>query len=143
MRLPGQVDYPLGIIAGDRFLDPLGWLLIPGPNDGRVSVERIRVAGMADHLTLHATHLGMMRNRRAIDFLRHGRFDPAERACRGCDTADVSCLNRSGAALMALSTGEGGWRVESPAQRGLERARQKPRMTSPARVKLPVLVRSL
>ncbi len=65
-RLPGEVDYPPGIVAGDRFLDPMGLQMIPGRNDGRVSVERTRLAGMADHLTIHATHHGMVRNRHAI-----------------------------------------------------------------------------
>ena len=78
VRLLGEVDYPLGIIAGDRFLDPLGWLLIPKPNDGRVSVERTRLPGMADHVTLHASHHGLVRDRRAIGhaigFLRDGGF---------------------------------------------------------------------
>ena len=72
----GRVDYPLGVIAGDRAVDPLAWLLIPGPNDGRVSVASTRLAGMADHATIHATHVAMMRNPRAIaltlHFLRHG-----------------------------------------------------------------------
>ena len=76
--LLGQVDYPLGIIAGDRAVDPLGWLLIPGPNDGKVSVNRTKVRGMSDHVTLHATHALMMRNvhviQHTIHFLRHGRF---------------------------------------------------------------------
>ena len=44
--LLGTVDYPLGVIAGDRAIDPLGWLLVPGPNDGRVAVARTGVAGM-------------------------------------------------------------------------------------------------
>ncbi len=76
--LLGTVDYPLGIIAGDRAIDPLGWLLVPRPNDGRVAVVRTKVSGMADHVTLHATHALMMRNaeviRHAIAFLRSGRF---------------------------------------------------------------------
>ena len=59
------MDYPPGIVAGDRFLDPMGLQMIPGRNDGRVSVERTRLAGMADHLTIHATHHGMVRNRHA------------------------------------------------------------------------------
>ncbi len=84
-RLLGEVDYPLGIVAGDRFVDPIGWLMIPGRNDGRVSVERTRLAGMADHLTIHATYHGMVRNRHAIGqilhFLRNGRFErPSEGA---------------------------------------------------------------
>jgi len=78
IRLLGEVNYPLGIIAGSQFVNPLGWLLIPGPNDGRVSVERTKVHGTADHITIQATHFGMMRNqtaiRHAIYFLQHGRF---------------------------------------------------------------------
>ena len=81
-RLLGTVDYPLGIIAGNRFLDPLGWLLIPGPNDGRVSVERAKLPGMADHITLPTTHTTMRWNRGAIEqtihFLQHGRFRSTE-----------------------------------------------------------------
>ncbi len=74
----GRVDYPLGVIAGDRSLDPVGWLLLPGANDGRVSVERTRVAGMADHIVIHGTHTLIMNNPEAIaqvrHFLKHGQF---------------------------------------------------------------------
>lgn len=77
----GEVDYPLGVIAGDRSFYPLGSLMLPGANDGRVSVERTRVAGMADHITIHSTHPLIMRNREAIaqtrHFLKHGRFERA------------------------------------------------------------------
>ncbi len=76
--LLGTVDYPLGVIAGDRSIDPLSWLLIPGPNDGRVCVARTRVDGMADHMVVHATHAMMMWNRQVMDqtvhFLQHGCF---------------------------------------------------------------------
>lgn len=78
-QLLGEIDYPLGVIAGDRSLYPLSSLLLPNPNDGRVSVTRTQVAGMSDHITLHATHPLIMRNRKAIrqtlHFLGHGRFD--------------------------------------------------------------------
>jgi pimeloyl-ACP methyl ester carboxylesterase len=84
--LLGTVDYPLGIIAGDRAIDLLGWLMIPGPNDGRVAVARTTIAGAADHLTLHVTHTFMMRNPsvilQTIHFLRHGRFYPASSSTR-------------------------------------------------------------
>ena len=77
--LLGSVDYPLGIIAGDRslyLLESLLWL--PGPNDGRVTVARTRVPGLSDHVTLHADHATMMWNRaviaEAVGFVRHGRF---------------------------------------------------------------------
>jgi triacylglycerol esterase/lipase EstA (alpha/beta hydrolase family) len=76
--LLGTVDYSLGVIAGDRAIDPVSWLLLPKPNDGKVTVSRTRLAGMADHVVLPATHSLMMRNPAAIaatlDFLRDGRF---------------------------------------------------------------------
>ncbi len=77
--LLGPVDYPLGVIAGDRTLYPLASLLwLPGPDDGRVTVARTKLPGMSAHRTLHATHATMMWNRTAIreslHFVREGRF---------------------------------------------------------------------
>jgi pimeloyl-ACP methyl ester carboxylesterase len=78
-RLFNPVDYPLGVIAGSRSLYPLASLLLPGPNDGRVTVARTRLEGMADHIVLPAAHPTMMWNRRVLSetlhFLRWGRFD--------------------------------------------------------------------
>ncbi|CAX23084.1 MAG: alpha/beta fold hydrolase [Methylorubrum extorquens] len=78
-RLFGRVDYPLGIIAGSRSLYPLASLLLPGPNDGRVTVTRTRLDGMTGHIVLPAAHPTMMWNRRAaaetLHFLREGRFN--------------------------------------------------------------------
>lgn len=79
--LLGQVDYPLGIIAGDRSVYPIeSALMLKGPNDGRVTVERTRCPGMTDHITLHTTHAMMMWNRRviqeALTFIRHETFGP-------------------------------------------------------------------
>jgi len=74
------VDYPVGIIAGDRTLDPIASrLMLRGPNDGRVTVARTMLEGMADHLVIHASHAMMIWNREAImqtiAFLKHGQFD--------------------------------------------------------------------
>lgn len=78
--LLGELDYPLGIIAGTRSLDPLGWALLPKPNDGKVTTARTKVAG-ATHLTLPVTHTLMMRAPSVIAatsrFLREGRFTPS------------------------------------------------------------------
>jgi triacylglycerol esterase/lipase EstA (alpha/beta hydrolase family) len=74
----GTVNYPLGIIAGDRALLPLSLGLLPSPHDGKVSVAATRVAGLTDHLTLPVTHTLMVYDRRvtaaALDFLRDGAF---------------------------------------------------------------------
>ena len=76
----GPVDFPLGVITGNEhsFFDY--WLadLIPGVDDGKVSVERAKVDGMTDFLVLPYSHPFIMNARevieQALSFLRRGRF---------------------------------------------------------------------
>jgi triacylglycerol lipase len=84
---PNRLDpanFPAGIIAGDRSINWINSLLIPGRDDGKVSVERTKLAGMTDHLVIHATHPFIMKNRevirQTIEFLRTGSFDHATRS---------------------------------------------------------------
>ncbi len=74
----GKVDYEVGIIAGTHTLNPVYSLLIPGPDDGQVAVERTKVEGMADFLKVPYDHSLMMRNKDVIQqmiyFLEQGRF---------------------------------------------------------------------
>jgi triacylglycerol lipase len=75
----GPATYPVGVIAGDRSINWINSLLIPGRDDGKVSVKRTKLGGMSDHIVIHTAHPFIMRNpkaiRQTIEFLRAGSFD--------------------------------------------------------------------
>ena len=74
----GPVDVPVGVIAGDRTLEPWFSTRLPGADDGKVSVARSRLAEMADFLVVHNSHGFIMNDPQVIAqtlyFLQHGRF---------------------------------------------------------------------
>ena len=75
-------EFELGIIAGDRSINPFLSMLIPGPDDGKVSLARVKPESYTDYLQLHVTHACMMWNRKVIAqtqvFLEYGRFKTEE-----------------------------------------------------------------
>ena len=83
--LPTQVQF--GVIAGDRSLNPLFSLCLPGPNDGKVTVTATHLAGETAHLTLPYSHTWLMWRAPVIaqvkSFLRDGRFTSANTPCGG------------------------------------------------------------
>ncbi|MEA2063374.1 MAG: alpha/beta fold hydrolase [Gemmatimonadota bacterium] len=74
----GPVDFELGVIAGNRTWNPLYSALIPGPDDGKVAVDRCRVEGMKDFTVVPHSHGFIMNSRRVaelvVNFLRHREF---------------------------------------------------------------------
>lgn len=74
-----SADYDLGIIAGNHWIDPFGAAIIPGENDGKVSVERTMLEGMKDHIVLPENHTMLITDEDAIAqmlvFLKTGQFN--------------------------------------------------------------------
>ena len=76
----GPANFELGVIAGNRTIDPVTSAVLENPDDGRVSVDDTRLDGMADFVVVEHSHAFMMRMRRpielTIEFLRNGQFSP-------------------------------------------------------------------
>lgn len=67
----GPVDFDVGIIAGDRTIDPITSLTLPNPDDGKVPVARTKIEGMNDFLLVHRSHAFIMKSDDVIDQVRH------------------------------------------------------------------------
>jgi triacylglycerol esterase/lipase EstA (alpha/beta hydrolase family) len=77
-NLFGEVNYDLGVVAGDVAIDPICWSIIPGKNDGKVSIERTKLKGMKDHIVVSASHTFFPSNKevqnQTLHFLKNGNF---------------------------------------------------------------------
>lgn len=78
-RRLGAADFDLGVVAGNRSINLFLSMLIPGKDDGKVSVDNTKLDGMNDHITLPVSHPFIMRDDDAIyqvsQYLALGRFD--------------------------------------------------------------------
>lgn len=74
----GPVSFQLGVIAGNRVVNPFLSRLIPEVNDGKVSVNRTQVAGMKDFIVMPYSHSFIMRREavieQALHFIQQGYF---------------------------------------------------------------------
>ena len=74
----GPVNFECGIITGDRSINWINSYIIPGQDDGKVSVESAKVAGMQAYKVVHATHPMIMKKKSVIEevvqFMKNGSF---------------------------------------------------------------------
>ena len=75
----GPADFEVGIITGNRTIDPISSMIIDGDDDGKVSIEQAKLEGMADFMVVEVSHAYIMRNpyvvEQAIFFLKNGSFN--------------------------------------------------------------------
>ncbi|HET9448878.1 MAG TPA: alpha/beta fold hydrolase [Steroidobacteraceae bacterium] len=87
-RSLGSPSFDVGIITGSRTVNPFLSLLIPGDDDGKVSIESAKLEGMTGFCVMPATHPFIMKNKSVIEqtlsFLAKGRF-----TCHAQQTAAV------------------------------------------------------
>ncbi len=74
----GPVNFKLGILTGSKSINPILSAMIPGKDDGKVSVRRAQVQGMSDFMVVPHSHPFIMRSKEVIEqtvyFLGHGQF---------------------------------------------------------------------
>jgi triacylglycerol lipase len=77
-KLPAA-NFEVGIIAGTKTFNPILSLMLPNPDDGKVTLENTKVEGMKDFVALPVTHTFMMKNKKVIGqvihFLKNGQFN--------------------------------------------------------------------
>ena len=74
----GPVSFEIGVIAGDRSINPILSSMIPGKDDGKVAIPRTRVEGTNDFLIVHSPHPFLMNHKpaqeNALHFIKTGKF---------------------------------------------------------------------
>ncbi|WP_223303612.1 esterase/lipase family protein [Colwellia psychrerythraea] len=73
-----KANFNVGIIAGTKSINWILSTLIPGIDDGKVSVINTKLDGMEDHIEVETTHPFMMKNSKVIEqivhYLKTGKF---------------------------------------------------------------------
>lgn len=83
----GAANFEVGIIAGNKTVNPILSQLLPNPDDGKVSVERTKLEGMTDFIVVEHSHTFIMQADDVIEevthFLKLGVFsESAHKATR-------------------------------------------------------------
>jgi len=76
-QLPA-IDFECGVLTGDRSINWINSLMIPGKDDGKVSTESAEIEGIADFKVVHVTHPYIMKKKcvikHVVKFLKTGAF---------------------------------------------------------------------
>ncbi len=71
-------DFEFAVIAGSQTIDPITSAILTNPDDGKVSVEDTKLAGMSDFALVKVSHAFIMKNEQVIgmvkNFLHFGRL---------------------------------------------------------------------
>lgn len=74
----GRPDFEVGVIAGNRTIDPITSQVLENPDDGKVTVEDTKLEGMTDFRLVAASHTYIMQKDDVIElvkrFLATGNF---------------------------------------------------------------------
>lgn len=78
-QILGTVNYDVGVIAGNRTIDPIGSYIIGIENDGKVSVESTKLVGMKAHKVVPVSHTFLPDTRQVqeliVEFLKTGQMN--------------------------------------------------------------------
>lgn len=78
----GPVDYDVGIIGGTKTINPILSLSLPALDDGKVSLEKTKIVGMQDFISVPHSHPYIMKSKAVIKytihFIQYGRFTADE-----------------------------------------------------------------
>lgn len=77
-KMFAEINCELGIIAGNKSLDPISSKIIGIANDGKVSIESTKLAEMKEHIIVPVNHTFFPENRKVKEltscFLKNGKF---------------------------------------------------------------------
>jgi pimeloyl-ACP methyl ester carboxylesterase len=78
----GEVNFPLGVITGNKSFEPVFSKMLNLPNDNLVTVENTKLLNQLDHLILPCNHISILWNKQMLYqtdyFLRNGLFSKIE-----------------------------------------------------------------